>query len=105
MTAAHGAALALLWAGVACVLLAAAALVLLPGPYSRLHALAPANGLGVVLIALSVAVEQGPGRAAVKTLLIGLLMAVGGTVSTIAVGNVTTEAPEAPAETGAGRRD
>ncbi|MYT21720.1 hypothetical protein GTW69_15715, partial [Streptomyces sp. SID7760] len=49
---------------------------------------------GVPLIACAVALEQGPGRAAVKTLLIGLLFAVGGTVTTIAVGKATATEEE-----------
>ncbi|RSS78747.1 monovalent cation/H(+) antiporter subunit G [Streptomyces sp. WAC06614] len=92
MAAGHAVALVLLWTGVACVLLSAPALVRLHGGYGRLHALAPASGPGVLLVAAAVAVEQGVGRAAVKTLLIGLLLSVGGTVSTIAVGQATTRA-------------
>ncbi|MCX5613453.1 monovalent cation/H(+) antiporter subunit G [Streptomyces sp. NBC_00047] len=91
MTAGHVVALVLLWAGVGCVLLSAAGLALLGDRMTRLHALAPANGLGVLSIALSVAVEQGMGRAAVKTLFIGVLLALGGVVSTIAVGKATLE--------------
>ncbi|MFC9292582.1 monovalent cation/H(+) antiporter subunit G [Streptomyces sp. NPDC057011] len=86
----------LLWAGVGCVLISAAALALLRPGLERLHALAPANGLGVPLIACAVALEQGPGRAAVKTLLVGLLLAVGGTVTTIAVTKATAEEREPP---------
>ncbi|MFB7983419.1 monovalent cation/H(+) antiporter subunit G [Streptomyces vinaceus] len=91
MASVHTAAAVLLWLGVACLLASAAAMVLLSGRggLDRLHALAPANGLGVPLIACAVALEQGAGRAAAKTLLIGLLFAVGGTVTTIAVGRAT----------------
>ncbi|MFJ3172165.1 monovalent cation/H(+) antiporter subunit G [Streptomyces roseus] len=96
MAPVHTVAAVLLWLGVACLLAAAAAMVLLSGRggLDRLHALAPANGLGVPLIACAVALEQGPGRAAVKTLLIGLLFAVGGTVTTIAVGKATATEEE-----------
>ncbi|MFE2583137.1 monovalent cation/H(+) antiporter subunit G [Streptomyces sp. NPDC059378] len=86
MTPHHVLALMLLWAGVACVLLAAAAVLRLRGTLLRLHALAAGSVAGVPLIAASVAVEQGAGRAAAKTLFIGLLFAAGGTVTTIAVG-------------------
>lgn len=86
MSAQHTAALALLWAGVACVLLAALAMVRLRHVLMRLHATAVASCLGLPLIAVGVAVQQGAGRAAVKTLLIGLLFAVGGTAGSIAVG-------------------
>ncbi|MEU2391714.1 monovalent cation/H(+) antiporter subunit G [Streptomyces sp. NPDC007369] len=91
MALVHGAAAVLLWTGVGCVLVGATALVLLRDGLDRLHALAPACGLGVPLIAAAVALEQGPGRAAVKTLLIGLLFAVGGTVAAIAVGRAAAD--------------
>ncbi|MFD0358385.1 monovalent cation/H(+) antiporter subunit G [Streptomyces sp. NPDC127110] len=89
--AAHLAAHVLLWAGVACFLVSAAALPFLPPGLARLHALAPAGGLGTPLIACAVALEQGLGRAAGKTLLIGLLLAAGSTVTTIAVARATAE--------------
>ncbi|MEW1910056.1 monovalent cation/H(+) antiporter subunit G [Kitasatospora sp. NPDC085895] len=86
MTAGHVTALVLLWTGVAFVLLSALALVRLRGTPMRLHALAPASCAGLPLIAAAVAVDQGAGRAAAKTLFIGLLFAAGGTATTIAVG-------------------
>ncbi|MFB7668223.1 monovalent cation/H(+) antiporter subunit G [Kitasatospora sp. NPDC056138] len=92
MATGHVIALVLLWAGTGFVLLSAAALLLLPGTFRKLHALAPASCLGVPLVALAVAVDQGASRAAVKTLLIGMLLAVGGTVSTIAIGKASLEA-------------
>ncbi|WP_431683177.1 cation:proton antiporter [Kitasatospora sp. KL5] len=98
MTPSHVVALVLLWAGVGFVLLSAVALVRLRGTLTRLHALAPASCAGVPLIAAAVAVDQGPGRAAVKTLFIGLLFAVGGTVTTIAVGRASRQAEGGGAE-------
>ncbi|AUG81681.1 hypothetical protein CFP65_7077 [Kitasatospora sp. MMS16-BH015] len=95
-------ALALLWPGTAALLLAAVALIRLPGPYTRLHALSIAGTLGVPLIALALAVDTGPGRAAVKLLVIGLLSAVGGTVTTMAVGR-TTRLTDEFTDRGAGR--
>ncbi|MFB6805249.1 cation:proton antiporter [Streptomyces sp. NPDC056387] len=92
MTPHHVVVLVLLWAGVACMLLSAAALVRLRGTLMRLHALAPAPVAGVPLIATAVAVDQGAGRAAVKTLFIGLLFALGGTVTAIAVGRAARQA-------------
>jgi monovalent cation/proton antiporter MnhG/PhaG subunit len=86
MSARHVVELVLLWAGVACVLLSGAALVRRRDVFVRLHALAAASSLGLPLIAVAVAVDQGAGRAAVKTLLIGAVFAGGGTASTIAVG-------------------
>ncbi|MEU3573869.1 monovalent cation/H(+) antiporter subunit G [Kitasatospora sp. NPDC036755] len=85
----HAVALALLWAGTAALLLSAAALSVLPGRYLRLHALSPAALLGAPLVALALAVDTGPGRAAVKLLVIGLLVATGGTVTTMAVARAT----------------
>ncbi|MCX5195434.1 monovalent cation/H(+) antiporter subunit G [Streptomyces sp. NBC_00249] len=98
MAAGHLVALVLLWAGVGGVLLSAVGLVRLRGRLTRLHALAPGNGVGVLAIAVSVAVEQGAGRAAVKTLFIGVLLALGGTVGTVAVGKAALE------ESGVGSR-
>ncbi|MEC3993888.1 monovalent cation/H(+) antiporter subunit G [Actinacidiphila sp. DG2A-62] len=94
MSASHAVVLALLWAGVACVLVSALALHRLDGTFSRLHALAPASCLGVPLIAVAVAVDQGAGRAAVKTLVIGVLFAAGGTAGTIAIGKAAARAGE-----------
>lgn len=94
MSAAHGCVPALLWAGVACLLVSAVALHRLGGTVPRLHALAPASCLGVPLVAVAVAVDQGAGRAAVKTLVIGLLFAVGGTAGTIAIGKAAVQAGE-----------
>ncbi|MEV6976883.1 monovalent cation/H(+) antiporter subunit G [Kitasatospora sp. NPDC093806] len=91
----HAVALALLSLGTAALLLAALGLTVLPGPQLRLHALSPAGALGAPLVALALAVETGPGRAALKLLLIGLLLAAGGTVTTMAVGRVTHHATRA----------
>ncbi|MCG6494212.1 monovalent cation/H(+) antiporter subunit G [Kitasatospora sp. A2-31] len=85
----HTAALVLLCAGTAVLLLSAVALAVLPGPYLRLHALSPASTLGAPLVALALAVDTGPGRAALKLLVIGLLTAAGGTVTTMAVARTT----------------
>lgn len=89
MTAGHMLVLVLLWAGVGFVLLSVAALAVFTDAFVRLHVLAPAACAGVPLIAAAVALEQGGGRGAVKTLLIGLLFAAGGTVTTIALGKAT----------------
>ncbi|MCE4946653.1 cation:proton antiporter [Streptomyces sp. VTCC 41912] len=94
MTPHHVIVLVLLWSGVGCMLLSAVAVLRLRGSLMRLHALAPASVAGVPLIAASVAVEQGAGRAAAKTLFIGLLFAVGGTVTTIAIGRATRQTEE-----------
>ncbi len=89
MTIRHTCALGLLAVGVAALLLSALALVVLPGPFGRLHALAPATSLGAPLITLSLAVQTGPGRAAVKLLVIGALIALAGPVTTMAIGRAT----------------
>ncbi|PYC61039.1 hypothetical protein C7C46_33830, partial [Streptomyces tateyamensis] len=64
-------------------------------PYLRLHALSPASSLGAPLISLALAVETGPGRGAAKLLVIGALLAVGGTVTTMAIGRTTLRREEA----------
>ncbi|GAA2276360.1 hypothetical protein GCM10010430_72890 [Kitasatospora cystarginea] len=92
MMAGHVLVLVLLWAGVAFVLLSVVALARFGDTFLRLHALAPAACAGVPLIAAAVAADQGAGRAAVKTLLIGLLFAAGGTVTTIALGKASWQA-------------
>ena len=86
----HILALALLTAGTAALLLAAAAVLRLSGPYRRLHALSVASTLGAPLVALALAVDTGPGRAAGKLLVIAVLSAAGGTVTTMAIGRTTT---------------
>ena len=86
MTPRHLCALVLLAAGTAALLLSALALVVLPAPYDRLHALTPATSLGVPLVALALAVETGPGRAAVKLLVVAALVAAGGPATTMAIG-------------------
>ncbi|WP_030194233.1 monovalent cation/H(+) antiporter subunit G [Streptomyces sp. NRRL S-87] len=79
-------------AGVSVVLLSALSLAVLSRPYARLHALSPAASLGLPLIALALAVAAGPGRQAVKLLLLALLVVGGGSLTTMAVGRVTAQA-------------
>ncbi|MFD9685000.1 monovalent cation/H(+) antiporter subunit G [Kitasatospora sp. NPDC059146] len=98
----HVLAVVLLCAGTAVLLLSALALVVLPGPHLRLHALSPAATLGAPLVALALAIDTGPGRAAVKLLVIGALLAAGGTVTTMAIGRTTLRA-EQHSDRGAGR--
>ncbi|MGW1892343.1 monovalent cation/H(+) antiporter subunit G [Streptomyces sp. NPDC002004] len=86
--------LALVWTGVGFLFLSAAALVRLRGTVMRLHALALASCAGMPLIAVAVATDQGAGRAAMKTLFIGLLFAIGGTVTTIAIAQASRQAEE-----------
>ncbi|MFF3644111.1 monovalent cation/H(+) antiporter subunit G [Streptomyces sp. NPDC002564] len=94
----HVCALALLTAGVAVLLLSALALLVLDRPYGRLHALAPAASIGVPLVALAAAVETGPGRAAVKLLVLALVSAAGGPATTIAVARAQARGPVPPRE-------
>ncbi|MFJ6216387.1 cation:proton antiporter [Streptomyces sp. NPDC092296] len=91
MTPRHLVALALLVCGIAVLLLSALALLVLPGPYARLHALSPAGSLGAPLVAVALAVDTGPGRAAVKLLFIAVLLAAGGAVTTMAIGRATAQ--------------
>jgi monovalent cation/proton antiporter MnhG/PhaG subunit len=96
MTIRHICALVLLVAGTAVLALSALAFLVLPRPFGRLHALAPATSLGAPLIALALAVQSGPGRAAVKLLVIAALIAVGGPVTTMAVGRATAQHEHVP---------
>ncbi|QMU69331.1 monovalent cation/H(+) antiporter subunit G [Streptacidiphilus sp. P02-A3a] len=92
----HLIALVLLVTGTGVLLLSACALLALPGPYARLHALAPATSLGAPLIALALAVDTGPGRAAVKLLFVGALLALAGPITTMAIARVVAATdPEA----------
>ncbi|MFE3200380.1 monovalent cation/H(+) antiporter subunit G [Embleya sp. NPDC059237] len=63
MSARHTVALVLLVVGVGLLLLAAVAVLALPGVHPRLHAGAPGAVLGAPLVTLALAVETGPGRA------------------------------------------
>ncbi|MCQ4084103.1 monovalent cation/H(+) antiporter subunit G [Streptomyces sp. RB6PN25] len=91
MTLRHVCALVLLVGGIGVLLLSAACLVALPRPYQRLHALTPATSVGAPLVALAAAVDTGPGRAAVKLILIAALIALGGPVTTMAIGRATAQ--------------
>lgn len=88
MSGRHIAALVVLVAGSAVLLVSAAALLRLPGPHARIHALSGAGSVGAPLAVLAAAVETGPGRAAAKLAVIALLLMVGGTVATMAVGRL-----------------
>lgn len=90
----HLCALVLLGCGTGVVLLSALALLLLRVPYGRLHALTPATSLGLPLVALALAVETGPGRAAVKILFVALLSAVAGPVTSTALGRAVAREEE-----------
>jgi multicomponent Na+:H+ antiporter subunit G len=78
-------------AGIGVLLLSALAFTVLSRPYARLHALTPATSLGAPLVFLALAVETGPGRSAVKLLVIAALIALGGAVTTMAIGRVTAQ--------------
>ncbi|MFF7983188.1 cation:proton antiporter [Streptomyces sp. NPDC007901] len=91
MTVRHVCALVLLAAGTGVLLLSAVGLVALPGPFQRLHALTPASTVGVPLVALAMAVETGPGRAALKLLVIAVVVALGGAVTAMAIGRATAQ--------------
>ncbi len=100
VNAGHVLAVALLVCGCAALLLSALALTVLPTPYTRLHALAPATSLGVPLICLALALDAGGGRQAVKVLVIGALTAVSGPALTIVIGRVMARQGEEPAPGG-----
>ena len=100
MEARHVIVLVLLFAGLAMLLLSAVALLVLPGPYQRLHALAPATSLGLPMLCLALAVDAGPGRSAVKFLVVAALAAVSSPVVGVAVGRTIAETT--PREAGSG---
>jgi multicomponent Na+:H+ antiporter subunit G len=108
VSAHHAVALALLVIGCAALLLSAAGLLALPDTYGKLHALAPASTLGGPAIAVSVAIDDGIGRATVKFLVIAVLMAAGGAVATMATGHLLAGASRrepaapSPSESGSG---
>jgi monovalent cation/proton antiporter MnhG/PhaG subunit len=91
MTVRHVCALVLLVAGTGVLLLSAVGLVALPRPFQRLHALTPASTVGGPLVAVAMAVETGPGRAAVKLLLVAVVVALGGAVTAMAIGRATAQ--------------
>ncbi|WBO68503.1 cation:proton antiporter [Streptomyces camelliae] len=91
MSVRHVCALVLLVAGTGVLLLSAVGLVALPRPFQRLHALTPATTVGLPLVALALAVATGPGRAAVKLLLIAVIVAIGGAVTAMAIGRATAQ--------------
>jgi multicomponent Na+:H+ antiporter subunit G len=92
----HVCALILLACGVAALALSALALAVLPTPYARLHALSPASSLGMPLVCLALALDAGPGRAAVKLLFIGAVTAAAGPVLTIVIGRTMAREGELP---------
>jgi multicomponent Na+:H+ antiporter subunit G len=92
----HGFALALLFCGAGALLLSALALLALPTPYTRLHALAPSSTLGVPLLCLALALDAGAGREAVKLLFVGALTAVSGPVIAIVIGRTMASEGEQP---------
>jgi multisubunit Na+/H+ antiporter MnhG subunit len=94
VSAHHAAALALLVIGCAALVFSAAGLLALPDAYGKLHALAPASTLGGPSIAVSVAIDEGIGRATVKFLVIAAAMVAGGAVASMATGRLL--APAAP---------
>jgi multisubunit Na+/H+ antiporter MnhG subunit len=95
----------LLWSGVAVAVCAALGMLLLRDPADRLHLTAPLNTAAAVLVSLAVAVQTGWGRAALKDLLIGLLLLGSGAVVTAATGQAmhaaTTGDPYGPQTVGA----
>jgi multisubunit Na+/H+ antiporter MnhG subunit len=92
MSAHHAAALALLVTGCAMLLFSVAGLLAMPDTFGKLHALAPASTLGGPAIAVSVAIDEGIGRATVKFLVIAAVTAAGGAVATMATGRLLTTA-------------
>ncbi len=80
MSAAHLAALTLLWAGVAVVVASSFAMLLFRDTLQRLHYLSPVTSFGAPLIGLSLAVENGWGLTTAQILLITFFVVVTGPV-------------------------
>jgi multicomponent Na+:H+ antiporter subunit G len=87
----HLAALVLLVLGCAALLLSVVGLLALPKPLARLHALSAASSGGLPLVGIALAVDTGPGRSAVKLLVIAAIVAVGGPVTTMAIGRLVAQ--------------
>ncbi|MFF0433849.1 cation:proton antiporter [Streptomyces sp. NPDC004327] len=81
----------LLVAGACVLLLAVLGLLVLPGPYARLHALSPATSLGAPLVVLALVVDAGPGRRSAALLVVAVLIAAGGALTTMALGRATAQ--------------
>lgn len=84
MSVGHVVALTLVGLGAAAICLSGLGLLLVRDVYTRLHLLAPASSVGVPLVVVGLAVETGAGRAAVKLLFIGALLALSSPVVTAA---------------------
>ncbi len=91
MSAGHIVAIALLVVGCGAVLLSAVALVVVPDTYDRVHALTPASTIGAPCVTVALAIANGPGREAVKLVLIGVAIALGGVVVAMATGRASAQ--------------
>ena len=76
MSARHVVELALLWAGVAVVLLSCLGVLLMRDAFDRIHYTGPAATLGTVLIAAAVVVREGLSQLGAKSLLLCLVILV-----------------------------
>jgi multicomponent Na+:H+ antiporter subunit G len=99
--AGHDVVLALLWAGIAVVVLSCLGALTLRRVYNRLHYLTPATSLGAPLIGLALAIENGWGLTMAEDLFIVFLLALTGPVLEAATGRMAAQRegliePESP---------
>jgi monovalent cation/proton antiporter MnhG/PhaG subunit len=76
----------LLWLGVVLGVAAGVGLLVLPGLHNRIHLSTLVSTAALPLVCVSLAVTTGASRAAVKLLIIGLLLALTGPAVTTATG-------------------
>jgi multicomponent Na+:H+ antiporter subunit G len=91
MSAAHVAALALMWAGVTVVVASSLCMLLFRDALQRLHYLTPVTSLGVPLIGLALAIENGWGLTTAELLLITFFVVVTGPVLGSATARLVAE--------------
>lgn len=86
----------LLVLGCAAVLLSCVAVLRLPRLAGQLHALAPAGTIGVPLVCVAVAVDEGAGRSAGKVLIVALVLALTGPVVATATARAAAQSTDPP---------
>lgn len=87
----HVVAMVLLVAGVALCLIGTVGVLAIPDTMTRLHYVTPVTSVGVPLVALSIVVDTGLSRAAVKVLLVAALVALAGPALTSATARVVAQ--------------
>ncbi|MGZ3457473.1 MAG: cation:proton antiporter [Archangium sp.] len=86
----------LLVLGVGIQWVCALGLLVLRGPFERLHLLGPSSGLGAVALGVAVALDTQATQGGLKALLVMLVLLVTGPVLTHAIGRAATLRERAP---------